>query len=110
MGIYTYRITAKTIDTPFGKANLIKYAYKPYYGWGDEAMANNAKLHFKTGCIAAEGMVTRGTHTKLAADVDQFGNLTVVYDTGNCGSFDDSWLDGRIIWTQGDEGTKAINI
>ena len=52
---YTYRVTSQQITLTDGrKAYVAKYAYKPYRGWDGEKA--NARLHFKTGCVASENM------------------------------------------------------
>lgn len=67
MGMYIYRVTARLVRLADGrKAHVCQYAYKPYGHWGSEK--HNAKMHFKTGCVASEGM-------KLKSD------LLVTFDT-----------------------------
>jgi hypothetical protein len=38
----------------------------------------------------------------MAVDMDQFGALTAIYNTGGSAYFDDHWLDDNILWQQGD--------
>jgi hypothetical protein len=67
MGNYIYRVTAKIVDTPVGKANVAVFAYKP---WSVFDHAKNARLHFKTGCVASERMFDNGKPTRLVALVN----------------------------------------
>lgn len=76
MGTYIYRVTAQIVDTPVGKANVAKYAYKP---WSMFDHAENARLHFKTGCIASERMFDSGKPTGLVAILDDKGEVEIVY-------------------------------
>jgi len=63
--MYIYRVTARLVKLADGrKAHVCQYAYKP---WSHDDKLN-AKLHFKTGCLASEGM-------KLKSD------LLVTFDT-----------------------------
>lgn len=66
MGMYIYRVTARLVKLADGrKAHVCQYAYKPWRNWdGDK---ENARLHFRTGCVASESL-------KLKSD------LVVVFD------------------------------
>jgi hypothetical protein len=67
MGMYIYRVSAKLVKLVDGrKAHVCQYAYKPYTDWSSEK--HNARMHFKTGCVASEKL-------KLKSD------LLVVLDT-----------------------------
>jgi len=66
MGEYIYRVTAKIVDTPVGKANVAVFAYKPSF-WRTE---DNARAAFRSGCVASERMFDSGKPTKLVAIVD----------------------------------------
>lgn len=67
MGMYIYRVTARLVKLADGrKAHVCQYAYKPYSDWG--SANHNARLHFKTGCVASEKL-------KLKSD------LLVTFDT-----------------------------
>jgi hypothetical protein len=67
MGTYIYRVTAKVVDTPVGKANVAVFAYKP---WGMFDAEKNARLHFKSGCTASERMFDSGKPTGLVAIIE----------------------------------------
>jgi|SRR5262245_1528095 len=55
MGMYIYRVTARMVRLDDGrKAHVAQYAYKPWGDWDGRKI--NARLHFKTGCVASEGM------------------------------------------------------
>ena len=96
MGMYLYRITAKRVDTMFGPANVLAYAYKPY---GIFEAERNAKLHFKSGCVASEQMVKRRNHTGLAAQVNaDTGDIEAIYRTGDWATIADYNLDDKCIW------------
>jgi hypothetical protein len=84
MGAYTYRVTAKKVTLPDGSsANLAVYAYKPY--WND---ALNARMHFSTGCYAAERYVSKHGRMRVVLDENSTHVVTV-----NCGTFTDDWFD-----------------
>ena len=59
MGVYIYRVTGKRVVCSDGKeANLAVYAFKPYHSWDGEKV--NAKLRFKTGCVASQRLADTG--------------------------------------------------
>jgi hypothetical protein len=99
MGEYIYRITAKKVQTPVGEANVMKYAYKPVNGWGDDVNAINNKMERQSGCYAAQGMINRGSHTGLSASVSDDGTVERVYRTGDLAMFSDYQMDNMgTVW------------
>ena len=61
MGMYMYRVTAKVVTLDDGrKAHIAVYAYKPFRLW--DCGKVNARMHFKTGCVASD-------HMKLKTDL-----------------------------------------
>jgi hypothetical protein len=99
MGAYVYRITAKKVQTPVGPANVMKYAYKPFNGFGDDVMKRNSKMERQSGCYAAQGMINRGSHTGLAASMNTDGTVARVYRTGDLATFSDYQLDCmKTVW------------
>jgi hypothetical protein len=66
--MYIYRVTARMVTLTDGrKAHVAQYAYKPWHSMSGEK--HNARLHFKTGCVASEKLklksdllVTLDTH------------------------------------------------
>lgn len=57
MGSYIYKVTGKIVRDDHGRqANLLKYAYKPYYS-NDEA---NDRMERDTGCKRADSYVEKG--------------------------------------------------
>ena len=74
MGMYMYRVTAKLVTLTDGrKAHVAKYAYKPWRNWDGDA--ENARLHFKTGCIASENMKLKTDLIVTLDDEDSEGRL-----------------------------------
>lgn len=107
MSAYIYRITAKTIRTPVGWANVAKFAYKPVWGMDEDAEKRNNTMHRQSGCYASERMVRNGNHSGRAALVDENGNVVKVYATDNTATFYDDNADERfpIMWDR-EEDTK----
>jgi hypothetical protein len=64
MGMYVYKVTGKVVlDSEGRKANLLKYAYKPWSTFGldgEEGERRNNRLHRETGCYNAERYAKTG--------------------------------------------------
>lgn len=97
MGIYVYRVTKETIVCADGeKANIAIYAFKP---WWDAA--KDAKLSFRTGCVASDRMAANGNISKrvvlgkkdeTTGKITAYPNTEVFANLHNMGSFYDSCL------------------
>jgi hypothetical protein len=58
MGAYVYKVTGKVErDSEGRKANVLKYAYKPYWGWDDSGA--NERMRASSGCGRSESYVRR---------------------------------------------------
>lgn len=77
MGVYVYRVTAKTVKLGGGgRAHVAKYAYKPYtYGSGAADKANS-KMYFRTGCAASARMTLK---SGMIVVLDNEGNVGTLY-------------------------------
>lgn len=91
MGAYILRVTGETVDTPIGKANVVKFAFKPYgmTTWGEK---ENNRMKRDSGCYASQRMINNGNHTGLGARLREDGTVDRVYNTGNRAYFFDGWL------------------
>ncbi len=76
MGVYMYRVTAKTVKLETGElAHVAKFAYKPYNSFfsGDR---DNAKMHFRSGCVASENMDLK---SNFIVTLDERGETGTLY-------------------------------
>lgn len=82
MGAYVYKVTAETVTLIDGrKANVAKFAYKPYYGYSEEADKMNARMARDSACHVAErfvktsknytGLVVMGDSLDTALELDE---------------------------------------
>lgn len=112
MGSYIYKVTRKIIELADGrKANVAKYAYKPYLRWSAEQ--ENHKLHFQTGCYKAEKYVE--TDPEFTGLVVMETDHTMPMEI-NRGTFFDDWFadrwhgmpENKELQAKRDEACKAI--
>jgi hypothetical protein len=74
MGAYIYRVTARMIKLASGKkAHVAEYAYKPWNGWDTSKL--NARLHFKSGCVASERLKLKSELVVTFDDHEHTGRL-----------------------------------
>lgn len=100
MGTYVYRVTKETVRCSDGElANVAIYAFKP---WFDSKM--DAKLNFRSGCVASDRMAAAGRLTKRVVQGfkdEKTGKIVVYPDSAvfsnlhNLGSFYDSTLGAK---------------
>ena len=91
MGIYVYRVTAKTKTMADGtKANIAVYAYK-LHGYMSETEQNT--LHRVTGGYVADRYVRDSKNYTGRVCLTEDGDVAV-----NChlGTFTDSWFDRQL--------------
>lgn len=87
MGEYIYRVTSKVVKLTDGRtAHVAKFAYKPYWSVFS-GNKENARLHFKSGCVASENMTLK---TDLLVTLDEKGEVGSLWsNTGNFKVFSD---------------------
>ena len=91
MGMYLYKVTGKIVKDDQGrKANLLKYAYKPYHSWG--ADAENAKMHFTSGAARAEHYAENSPNFTGRVVMEANGP-SLVYGYG---TISDDYFDARV--------------
>jgi hypothetical protein len=72
--MYIYRVTARLVKLADGrKAHVCQYAYKPWGGWSSRK--ENARLHFRTGCVASEKLKLKSDLLVSFGDHEHVGNL-----------------------------------
>lgn len=74
MGEYVYKVTGKVVtDNQGRKANVLKYAYKPWAGWNTETEKANNRLYRETGCYNADRYVRTGKTFTGRVTMDEDG-------------------------------------
>ena len=91
MGVYIYKVTKQIKVLKDGtRANVAVFAYKPTFGWSDEASKLNARWAKNSGCPQAERFARQKSkswtgHAVLGEDGEIAVPVTV-------GTFEDSWF------------------
>lgn len=96
MGTYVYRVTKETVVCSDGqKANVAIFAFKPCFSPDD------AKMAFKSGCVASDRMAAKGDITDrvvigfkddVSGKVKVYLSSAVFKNIHNLGSFYDSTI------------------
>jgi hypothetical protein len=87
---YFYKVTGKKVTLADGtRANVAKFAFKPYRGWGDDVDRLNARMYRENGCHRAEAYVDLPTYTGRVV----LGNDLEVVIRCDRGVFSDDWFD-----------------
>ncbi len=86
MALYMYTVTKDKVCLSNGEmANVARFAYKPHaYFWGDR-VSSNARMHFRTGCVANDYAAEKGHRSSWVV----MGDTTVLYFPKPVGSFTD---------------------
>ena len=92
MGVYIYKVTAKTKMMADGKlANIAEFAYKPNYSWY-EAEKLNRRWAWKSGCHIADRYVKESKFYTGRVVLDEDDEIAIPCDRG---TFTDSWFDSQ---------------
>lgn len=95
MGIYVYKVTKQIKVLKDGtRANVAVFAYKPTFGWGEEARKLNARWAKDSGCPQAERFANQRSKSWMGrAVLGETGEIAVLVDRG---TFEDSWFDMQV--------------
>lgn len=84
MGVYMYKVTAKTKILSNGtKANIAVFAYKPWSGWREEDEKANRSMHKQSGCYAAEVYVRNSKNYTGQVVMGEDGEVAVSINRGS---------------------------
>lgn len=95
MGVYIYKVTAKTKMMADGKlANIAEFAYKPDYSWYEAEKLNrrNRRWAWKSGCHIADRYVETSKNYTGYVVLGKDGEDAIPCDRG---TFTDSWFDSQ---------------